>query len=207
MKGLMIKDFKMMRHDSAIGFLVPVLFFVISLIGHNDMYFAGFSVMMFTLVPTLNIATDEKYKWDKYEAVLPIKKEHIVLEKYIMIFLFILPVIVIEALLFCLIKSYSANEVFRLISSLLLFGLLSPAVILPLYYLFGYNTSRIAGVPASVIIYSVFTAINLKGHITDGIDKYELLAQINAPANLLAAILITAVSILLSIIIYKRKEF
>lgn len=207
MKGLIIKDFKMMRHESIIPLIVPSVFFIISLIEHNSMYFSCFSVMMFALVPTLNIANDEKYKWDKYEAILPIKKEIIVLEKYIMVFIFVLPIIAIEALLFYFVKSYSADEILNLISSMLLFGLITPSLILPIYYKFGYNIGRIAGVPASIIIYSVFTAINLKENITGSIEETYFLAQINAPIYISAAIIITAVSILLSIIIYKRKEF
>ena len=150
MKGLIIKDFKMIRHESIISLLIPTLFFIISMIGHNVMYFTCFSVMMFSLVPTMNIANDEKWKWDKYETVLPIKKEHIVLEKYIMLFLFVIPIILIESIIIYFITGYSANDMASLVSIMFLFGILSPAIILPVYYLFGYNTGRIVGVPINV---------------------------------------------------------
>jgi len=207
MKGLIIKDLKMMKHDSIIGIMIPTLFFIISLFGGNVMFFTVMSVMMFALVPTLNIANDERYKWDKYEAVLPIKREHIVLEKYILLLIFILPIIAAEALIIYFIKDYSANEMLTVISSMLFFGLITPSIILPLYFLFGYNTGRMAGVPVSAVIYIVFTVISMKNNTADSIVKSEFLYNTNTPLIFSLGIILICISIMLSIIIYKRKEF
>lgn len=207
MKGLIIKDFKMIRHESIISLLIPTLFFIISMIGHNVMYFTCFSVMMFALVPTLNIANDEKWKWDKYETVLPIKKEHIVLEKYIMLFLFIIPIILIEAMIIYFIKSCNAHEMASLVSIMFLFGIISPAIIFPVYYLFGYNTGRIVGVPISVIIYILFFAVSMKNSTTDSIINSEFLPQANPIVFSVTAAALICISIIISIVVYKRKEF
>lgn len=207
MKGLIIKDFKMIRHESIISLLIPTLFFIISMIGHNVMYFTCFSVMMFSLVPTMNIANDEKWKWDKYETVLPIKKEHIVLEKYIMLFLFVIPIILIESVIIYLITGYSAHDMASLVSIMFLFGILSPAIILPVYYLFGYNTGRIAGIPLTVIIYIVFSAVSMKNSTTDSIIRSEFLPQANPIVFSITAITLICISIIISIMVYKRKEF
>ncbi len=197
----------MMRHDSIIGIMIPTLFFIISLFGGNIMFFTVMSVMMFALVPTLNIANDERYKWDKYEAVLPIKREHIVLEKYILLLIFILPIIAAEALIIYFIKDCSTNEMLTIISSMLFFGLITPSIVLPLYFLFGYNTGRMAGVPVSAIIYIVFMVVSMKNSTTDNIVKSEFLYNANTPLIFSLGIIIISISIILSIIIYKRKEF
>lgn len=207
MKGLIIKDFKMMKHDSIIGIMIPTLFFIISLFGGNIMFFTVMSVMMFALIPTLNIANDEKYKWNKYEAILPIKREHIVLEKYILLLIFIIPIIVAEALIIYFIKNYSINEMLTIISSMLFFGLITPSIVLPLYFLFGYNTGRMAGVPVSAVIYIVFTAISMKNNTTDSIVKSEFICNANTPLIFSLGLIFICISIILSIIIYKRKEF
>lgn len=207
MKGLIIKDFKMMKHDSIIGIMIPTLFFIISLFGGNIMFFTVMSVMMFSLIPTLNIAIDEKYKWDKYEAVLPIKKEHIVLEKYILLLIFILPIIAAESLIIYFIKGCSTNEILTIISSMMFFGLITPSIILPLYFLFGYNTGRMAGVPVSAVIYIVFTVISMKNSTTDSIVKSEFIYNANTPLIFSLGLIFICISIILSIIIYKRKEF
>lgn len=207
MKGLIIKDFKMMKHDSIIGIMIPTLFFIISLFGGNIIFFTVMSVMMFSLIPTLNIAIDEKYKWDKYEAVLPIKKEHIVLEKYILLLIFILPIIAAESLIIYFIKGCSTNEILTIISSMMFFGLITPSIILPLYFLFGYNTGRMAGVPVSAVIYIVFTVISMKNSTTDSIVQSEFWYNANTPLIFSLGIILICISIILSIIIYKRKEF
>lgn len=207
MKGLLIKDFKVMKHESIIGFLIPILFFLISLVGKNVMYFTGFSILMFALLPTLNIANDEKYKWDKYEAILPIKKEHIVLEKYILLFIFIIPIIAIESLIIFLVKDFSAHDMASLISTMLLFGVISPSIILPLYYLFGYNVGRTAGVPINVVIYILFYAVSMKNSTTDSIINSEFLPKANAILFIFIAVALIAISFFASIFIYKRKEF
>ncbi len=207
MKGLLIKDFKMMKHDSIIGIMIPTLFFIISLFGGNFMFFTVMSVMMFALIPTLNIAIDEKYKWDKYEAVLPIKREHIVLEKYILLLIFILPIITAEALIIYFVKGCSTNEMLTIISSMLFFGLITPSIVLPLYFLFGYNTGRMVGVPVSAIIYIIFYCLSMKNSTTNSIVKSEFLPQTNTALYTAAGLVLISVSILISIIVYKRKEF
>lgn len=207
MKGLIIKDFKMMKHESIIGFIVPILFFIISLYSHGTIYFACFSVMMFTLLPTLNIANDEKWKWDKYETVLPIKKEHIVIEKYIMLFLFAIPTIIIESVSIYFAKGLNCNELLNLVSAMFMFGLLSPIIVLPIYFLFGYNIARIAGVPAGMIIYGIFTSIIMVRTNSDDIIRTEILPHINALILFVTGIVSVIISIIISTIVYKRKEF
>lgn len=205
MKGLIIKEFKMMKHESILNFIIPIIFFIISLFGHS-VYFSLFSIMMFTLLPTLNIANDEKYKWDRYEAVLPIKREHIVLEKYIIMFIFILPIIIAEAVIIYRIKDYSTHEIISLVSSMFLFGLLSPSIVLPVYFLFGYNTARIAGVPSAMIIYGIFSAVTMINSPNQTVTN-EFLSHVNPILYFTVGIAIILISIMLSIIVYKRKEF
>lgn len=206
MKGLIIKDFKMMRHESPISYVIPIFFFIFSLLNEHSEYFAYFSIMMFALLPTLNIANDEKYKWDKYEAILPIKKEHIVLEKYVILIAFIVPITTAEAIIIQLIKDYTTYETLNMILIMLFFGLISPSVVLPLYFIFGYNTGRMAGVPLTAVIYICFLTIGVN-RTTNNIASREFLKNTNALLFILTGLTIILASIIISIIVYKRKEF
>lgn len=129
------------------------------------------------------------------------------LEKYIMLFLFVIPIILIESVIIYLITGYNANDMASLVSIMFLFGILSPAIILPVYYLFGYNIGRIAGIPLTVIIYIVFSAVSMKNSTTDSIIRSEFLPQANPIVFSITAITLICISIIISIMVYKRKEF
>lgn len=129
------------------------------------------------------------------------------LEKYIMLFLFVIPIILIESIIIYFITGYSANDMASLVSIMFLFGILSPAIILSVYYLFGYNTGRIVGVPINVIIYILFFAVSMKNSTTDSIIHREFLPQANPIAFSITAVALICISIIISIMVYKKKEF
>lgn len=134
MNGLLIKDLILIKKHNLGFFLVAAIFFALSVIQNTSMYFSYYSIAMISLTPIFTMAYDETYKWSKFEAIIPVKKQHIVLEKYIITFIFTIPAIIIEALIFHYAKGISIENTASLAYLMLFVGFISPAIVLPLNF-------------------------------------------------------------------------
>ncbi|MDE6723656.1 MAG: ABC-2 transporter permease, partial [Eubacterium sp.] len=130
MKGLLIKDFKFIKKHNFGFIIVSVLFLCIAAINSSSMYFAYYSGAMISLMPIFTMAYDEHYNWNKYEAVLPIKKSIIVLEKYVLLAIISVPAVMIEAFVFHYVKGLSMEHTASLAYLMLFVSLISPAIVL-----------------------------------------------------------------------------
>ncbi len=78
MKGLLIKDLRVIMRQLKLFFVAMIIMLCIP---HSNMFV--FSIIYSAMMPFTIIANDERSKWDKYEAMLPIFPVASVLEKYI----------------------------------------------------------------------------------------------------------------------------
>ena len=162
MKGLLIKDFKFIKKHNFGFIIVAALFFCLSVLSSSSMYFAYYSGAMISLMPVFTMAYDENYKWNKYEAILPIKKSAIVLEKYLLLIIISVPAVMIEALLLHYVKGLSTEHTASLSYLLLFISFLSPAIVLPLNFRFGYLKGKIINLIVIGVMAASITAINIR---------------------------------------------
>ena len=162
MNGLLIKDLILIKKHNLGFFLVAAIFFALSVTQNTSMYFSYYSIAMISLTPIFTMAYDETYKWSKFEAIIPVKKQHIVLEKYIITFIFTIPAIIIEALIFHYAKGISIENTASLAYLMLFVGFISPAIVLPLNFRFGYLKGKLINLIVIALMASTITAINLR---------------------------------------------
>ena len=82
MKGLLIKDAILIKKYCILNFAISVLFFAISVMDPENILFALVSVVLISRIPITINAYDEQFKWNLFEAALPINRKTVVLEKY-----------------------------------------------------------------------------------------------------------------------------
>ena len=207
MKGLLIKDFKyIIKHH--LGFLfVAALFFCMAVFSNGSMYFSYYSVAMISLMPVFTMAYDEAYKWSWYEAILPVKKHLIVLEKYILVFIAAIPAIIIEALIFNFYRKMGLENLTNLAYMMLFVSLVSPAVVLPLNFRFGYLKGKIVNIIVMAIMAGLITTININTNTAELAADGNFAVQQNAFIFAILGVVIISISAALSIILYKKREF
>ncbi len=207
MKGLLIKDFKYIAKHH-LGFLfVSALFFCMSVFSDASVFFCYYSVAMISLMPVFTMAYDEAYKWSKYEAVIPVKKHLIVLEKYILVFIASIPAIFIETAIFHFYKKTDPQTTASLACMMLFISLLSPAVVLPLNFRFGYLKGKLINIIVIAVMAASITAINMKNSIAQTAIEKRFTPLPDAQLFAVFALIIISVSIFISVMLYKKREY
>ena len=207
MKGLLIKDFKFIKKHNFGFIIVAILFFCLSVLSSSSMYFAYYSGAMISLMPVFTMAYDENYKWNKYEAILPIKKSAIVLEKYLLLIIISVPAVIIEALLLHYVKGLSTEHTVSLSYLLLFISFLSPAIVLPLNFRFGYLKGKIINLIVIGVMAASITAINIRNNTGETALEGQFTPQNDALLYAILGVILLLASFGLSIVLYKKREF
>ena len=217
MKGLLIKDFRLMRGQRTFFLAIIAISILTAVTSSNTLFaisFLGFVCPMFVLS---SISYDEFDNGNAFLFSLPITRKGYVFEKYI--FGLILS---ISALIFstavCLIISVikntvSINEIF--ITALTVFPaeLLILSLMLPFQLKFGAEKGRIAIIAVLGGI-SVISVILVKAAEAMNINLYELLTAVSKLGMqtffllyLLISFIILIISCRISIKVINKKEF
>ncbi len=211
MKGILLKDSILIRKYCIFHFIVSLIFFIISITGSSaetsNLNFTYYAVAMVSIIPITISAYDEQSKWNLYEAVLPVSRKQIVLEKYLLTALIVIPVSVIYSVILFAAKGGNLNEVLLNFTIMLLFGLISPCVILPIIYKFGYLKGRII----NLIIIALLMAIASVSAIASINANQAVYSVFNSSFAVMilaaAAAVIFIISAAISVYIYNKKEF
>lgn len=208
MKGLLIKDFMMIKKHCMMLVPIGLVFFAISVASQaSSMYFAYYSAAIFSMLPITVMAYDEANKWNKYEILLPIGKAKIVLEKYILLIIFIVPVILIESIGLAVTCNLSVSYTISLISIMLFCGTIAPTVVLPIIFRFGYLKGRIINIIVASLMVVVVNVIAVTNSSNGTLVESEFEPNEYSILVAAAAVLLIGVSLFISVKVYKNREF
>lgn len=212
MKGLLIKDAILIRKYCKFHFLISLIFFIISLVGSSvktsNINFVYYAVVMVSIIPITISAYDEQSKWNFYEAALPLSRKQIVLEKYILTVFIVIPVSVIYTVILFAVRGGDSSKAFLTFAIMLLFSLISPSVILPIIYKFGYLKGRIINLIIIALIMAMASVLAITSTNEEQINLSVLLGGGFTQLFLLAAaVIIFVLSATISVSIYEKKEF
>ena len=206
MKGLLIKDFYMVKKHCMMLIGISLLFFGISLFG-KTIYFAYYPLAILSILPMNILGFEDHYRWNKTEVTLPISRTQAVLEKYILLFVFIIPAIIISNIIFFFVFSFDFREIISLVSIMLFTSVIVPSIVFPICFKIGYTRAKVfIGILIPIIMGAiVFINVgNLSGEMLI-IGKFT--PQQNAYLFAVAAVIFLGISMLLSIRFYKKREF
>ena len=182
MKGLLQKDFYLMRTLARSYAFILGVFFLIYLTGvYDGTFLCTFLVLMCVMIPANTFSYDEQAKWDKYAASLPAGRPGVVRAKYLFTLLVSLAALalaaLLQALLFFLGRAGTATLLEAELSAVAPagFGILMTAILLPLLFRFGSQRGR---------LYLVLVVAVLTGGTVGG-------AMVLSEAGLGASILLT----------------
>lgn len=212
MKGLLIKDAILIRKYCKFHFIISLIFFIISLVGSSvktsNINFVYYAVAMVSIIPITISAYDEQSKWNFYEAALPLSRKQIVLEKYILTVFIVIPVSVIYTVILFAVKGGDLSKALLTFAIMLLFSLISPSVILPIIYKFGYLKGRIINLIIIALIMAMASVLAITSTNEEQINLSVLLGGGFTQLFLLAAaVIIFVLSGTISVSIYEKKEF
>lgn len=217
MKGLLIKDFKLMKMQKNFFIMIVVISFVVSLLTEDVTFMLGFISFITSLFTISTISYDEFDNGNAFLFSLPITRKDYVLEKYIFGLIsgimFLLLGTVISLVVIGITKTGSFNEIFLTAGSLFPTILLILSIMLPFILKFGGEKGRIAIIGVMGFIF-VIGLLLIKTTEYLGIDLYVLINKlpkfeplVYIILFLLLSVVILGISYLISLTILKKKEF
>ena len=206
LKGLILKDLYLVRIQILIVAIVLAVYIVMAFIssggGSIGTFTGTYSVVVMSLLPITILNFDEKSKWGRYSAGMPVSRRVNVLSKYIiMVVLSVINAAVI-GLVYTLSKE-SARMIF--IVFILAASLTTGSVVTALGYKFGSTNARF--IFTAVIFVAVISAVAVAGGISISFGN-ELGSGLTIAALIFLAVsaLVCLASYMISAHIYENKD-
>ena len=203
MKALLLKDFYVMWKQTRVLLLLILVFSCLP-----GAFYPTFAVVYAAILPYTAMAYDERSKWGQLAAMLPYADREIVLSKYCFGYLAIAVAAGISLVLQTVLTAVwdRAAENLSPLSSILLaicMGVGVLALTLPLMFRFGVEKGRLV---MFLIIFLVCGGAGAVTGITSELsDSGRYLMTLALPGAALAAVILTAVSMPLSLRMYRRR--
>ena len=144
MKGLFLKDFYVAKKNLR-TFLIMILAFSLGSLAarENGNFFLCYGIVMMPGITMSLISYDERYHWDSYAGAMPLSREQLVTEKYLLhlgMVLVWLPVLLLLQR-FQQVPAFGGAPLALLVAGLNL-GLLLPGILLPIIFALGTEKGR-----------------------------------------------------------------
>lgn len=198
MKALVIKDLCVLIRQMRVFLLMVIVFAVLP--GSNMTVFA---VVYAAMMPYTALAYDERSHWDQLARTMPYSTRDLVVSKYVLGWLFTAAAAAV-ALLAGLIERRFIPQAVSPATVALSFcvGLMMMAVTLPPMFRFGVEKGRMLFILVMVVV--ACGSAGLVGGIAESAGTQVLLPRLML-ALPLAAVVLTAVSVPLSVKLYEKR--
>lgn len=207
MKGLLLKDWYMMRQYCRYYLFCAVGFTILSVMSTDNMFFVFYPCLLCGMIPVNLIGYDERSGWMQYSGAMPYTKEQIVSGKYIIGLLAQLIMVIVmgtaQAAKMMIDGSFFPGEFAVLMLLMLIVSTIASSISLPFIFKLGVEKGRTAYyvMIGFVCGASVFASSLLKGQ-----------AGIEMRPNLMLVILavigicIYVFSWYMSLVFYRKRE-
>ena len=204
MKGLLRKDLYMTWSYAKTLLLVSLLFIALTAFAENGPVFLLYPMLLLTSLPLSLLGYDEKFKWDRYCGALPLTRAQIVAEKYLFSLLCTAAALLVMGGGSAVIMLLRGQQgmIGMILSLMLAMGLIGPTLLLPLMFRFGTEKGRLAYYFLVGLVCALFMVL-MRG------DSPVSARSVGLPAMLLvllACAVLFALSCLLSIRLYQKRE-
>lgn len=144
MKGLLLKDIYVAKKNLR-TFLVMILAFSLGSLAVRDSgnFFLCYGIVMMPGITMSLISYDERYHWDTYAGAMPLNREQMVTEKYLLHLVMVLVWLPVLLVLqhFQQVPAFGGAPLTLLVAGLNL-GLLLPGILLPIIFALGTEKGR-----------------------------------------------------------------
>ncbi len=144
MKGLLLKDFYVAKKNLRVFLLMILVFTGGSLAaGGSGGFFLCYGIVIMPGITMSLISYDERYHWDTYAGAMPLNREQMVTEKYLLHLVMVLVWLPVLLVLqhFQQVPAFGGAPLTLLVAGLNL-GLLLPGILLPIIFALGTEKGR-----------------------------------------------------------------
>ena len=207
MRGLLLKDWYLIKKYCWMLYLMDVLFIALSLFATDSVFIYMYPYLFAGFVPMTLYAYDERERWKVYAAALPVSRRQYVSGKYLVGLLSIAAVLllslVVHTAVYLTVPGRMVDYLLDFLSILpacAAMGFITPALSLPLMFRFGSEKARIAYIVILAGIASISSVfLGARWNIPPAVSLPPILVYAAAPVLYL-------LSWALSMAIYEKRE-
>ncbi len=207
MKGLLLKDWYMMKKYCRYYLFVSIGFIILSMMSSGNMFFVFYPCLLCGMIPVNLLGYDERSRWLQYSETMPYTKRQIVSSKYLIGLGTQVAILIItgiaQAIRMSISGTFVLGEYLVLLMLLLIMSLLASSITLPFMFKLGVEKGRMAYyVMIGIVCAGSIISSNL---LSNGLQSEIKLNGI-LPIICLVGIGIYALSWYLSVVFYKKRE-
>jgi len=207
MKGLLLKDWYMMKKYCRYYLFCTIGFIILSILSEGNLFFVFYPCMLCGMIPVNLIGYDERSRWMQYCETMPYTKAQIVSGKFIIGLLAQLATMLVigaaQAVKMMIVGNFLPGEFAVLMLLLLIVSTLSSSICLPFIFKLGVEKGRAA-------YYIMIGFVCGASALASGLFKGQLGTEIK-PNLILSILAVIGIGIYifswhLSIVFYKKRE-
>jgi len=210
MKGLLLKDWYMMKKYCRAYLLIAVFFLAVSLFSDANLFFVFYPCLLCGMIPVNLLAYDERSRWYLYCETMPYTRKQIVSGKYLIGLMaqgaMFLITGIVQAVRMRIGGTFHPSEYLAMMLLFLLLSLIASSICLPFMFKSGVEKGRMVySVMIGVVCAMSVLSTNL---FTKRIGEEMLAAALLPvlPIVCLIGVLLYALSWYLSIVFYAKRE-
>lgn len=147
MKGLLLKDFYMIKKYCKVFLLMVILFAAAAAVNPENSFYLIYPIIITNVIPVSMISYDEKSKWNLYSDILPCSRAMAVSAKYLLVcFALVICFFVAggaQAVKMALVNQWNWEFLCQLLFLFITVGLALPGIMLPIIFRYGTEKGRI----------------------------------------------------------------
>ena len=207
MKGLLLKDWYMMKMYCKSYHFIAVVFVALSLVSNGNMFFVFYPCLLCGMIPVNLLGYDERSRWMQYSGTMPYTKVQIVSGKYLIGLLAQLTILLVmgvaQAVKMMIADDFVFGEFAVLMLLMLIVSTLTSSIPLPFVFKLGVEKGRTA-------YYEMIGFICGASVLASSLFRGQLGIEIK-PNLVLAILAVVGIGIYIfswymSIIFYKKRE-
>ena len=203
MKAMIIKDMFCLRHQAKSVLLVLLVWLVISLTTASGLFFCALSIIYVIILPMATLSYDERAHWDSRALTMPVTRVQMVLSRYAVALLLGLGMLLLGAVVTLFTDGVGSLP---LCLAFFMAGVFLLSLGMPLMLKLGVEKARILVALCYLLPFGLMLLAEQLGADVEGLLKG--LAGAKAAATGTALVLLAlCLSVLISIGIYRKKEF
>lgn len=207
MKGLLMKDFYMMKKYCRAYLLIAVVFIAVSFFAEENLFMTFYPCLLCGMIPVNLLAYDERSHWMEFSGTLPYTKAQIVSGKYLIGLMTQLALLVVtgvaQGIRMAMAGSFALQDFAVLMLLMLCVSTIASSITMPFVFKLGVEKGRVA---YYVMVGVVCGGIVVASSIFRGQMQSDI--QANAPLTVVALVCIGiyALSWYLSVVFYQKRE-
>lgn len=181
MKGLLLKDWYLMKKYCRMYLFLTVVFLVLSCIKRDNLFFSFYPCLLCGMIPVNLLSFDERSGWQHYSGTLPYTKAQIVSAKYLMGVFAMSAVLVmtgvVQTVWMCLEGAFQPEQLAAVLFAIFFLSLFFSAGCLPLIFRLGTEKGRVVSLVMVCLFFGglFFVTTLFAGNFPDVSIPLELL--------------------------------